>query len=107
MKRAQLRKNIRQIVDQVVALTRPRRVILFGSAARGVADDDSDLDFLVIVPADQHTEDLTDRLNIEIRNRPMPCDFMVVTESNLEKNRDNPGLIYGEILNKGREVYAV
>ena len=107
MKRAQLRRNVRQVVDQVVALAQPRRVILFGSAASGRVEEDSDLDFLVVVTENERPEELTDRLNMEIRNRPMPCDFMVVTESVLEKNRDNPGLIYAEILTQGREVYAV
>ena len=107
MKRAQLRRNIRQIVDQVVALVQPRRVILFGSAASGRVGEDSDLDFLVVVPENARPEELTDRLNMGIRNRLMPCDFMVVTESVLDKNRDNPGLVYGEILTQGREVYAV
>lgn len=107
MKRAQLRRNIRQIVDQVVALVQPRRVILFGSAASGRVGEDSDLDFLVVVPENTRPEELTDRLNMGIRNRPMPCDFVVVTESILDKNRDNPGLVYGEILTQGREVYAV
>lgn len=103
---AQLQRNIRQIVDQIVTLTHPRRVILFGSAASGRIREDSDLDFLVVVPSHAQTEALTDRLNMDIRNRPMPCDFMVVTEPVLNKNRNNPGLVYGEILSEGREVYA-
>ena len=107
MNRMQLRKNIRQVVDQIVALAHPRRIILFGSAATGRVEEDSDLDFLVVVPESEHQEDLTDRLNMEVHNRPMPCDFMVVTQGVLDRNRDNPGLIYGEILTKGREVYAI
>ena len=107
MDRAHLRRNIRQVVDQVVALAHPRRVILFGSAASGRVEDDSDLDFLVVVSENDRPEELTDRLNMGIRHRPMPCDFMVVTESVLDRQRDNPGLAYGEILAQGREVYAV
>jgi hypothetical protein len=44
---------------------------------------------------------------MEVRSRPMPCDFMVVTETTLRRNRDNPGLIYGEILARGKEVYGL
>ena len=107
MNRARLRRNIRQVVDQVVELANPRRVILFGSAASGNVEEDSDLDFLVVVSENDRPDELTDRLNMGIRHRPMPCDFMVVTESVLDRQRDNPGLIYGEILTQGREVYAV
>jgi hypothetical protein len=48
-----------------------------------------------------------DRLNMGVRNRSMPCDFMVVTESVLQRKRNHPGLIYREILTHGKEVYAV
>ena len=106
MNSAQLRNSIRQVVDQVVALTHPTRIVLFGSAAAGNVNDDSDLDFLVVVPEDQRPEELTDRLNLNVRNRPMPCDFMVVTQSVLDRLGGQPGLIYGEILSHGKEVYA-
>ena len=107
MTQLQLRKNVRQVVDQIVTLAHPRRVILFGSAAAGRVEEDSDLDFLVVVPENERPQELTDRLNMDVRNRPMPCDFMVVTQSVLDRNRDNPGLIYGEILTHGRDVYVV
>jgi len=106
MTKAQLRKNVRQVVSQVVALVHPVRVILFGSAATEHIDEDSDLDFLVVVSEGEHSQELTDRLNLEVRNRPMPCDFVVIEQSVLDKNRENLGLIYGEILSHGREVYA-
>ena len=107
MTRAQLQKNVRQVVDQIVELAQPRRIILFGSAATGRVEEDSDLDFLIVIPEDKRPQDLTDRLNMQVRNRPMPCDFMVVTQAVLDRNSDNPGLVYGEILTRGREVYAV
>ncbi|MBM4143652.1 MAG: nucleotidyltransferase domain-containing protein [Lentisphaerae bacterium] len=107
MNRTRLQRNIRQVVDQVVALAHPRRVILFGSAASGQTEEGSDLDFLVVVRGNARLEELTDRLNMGIRDRPMPCDFMVVTEAMLDRQRDNPGLVYGEILAQGKEVYAI
>jgi len=107
MKAAQLTESIRQVVGQVVMLVHPLRIILFGSAAEGRFGDDSDLDFLVVVPEDEHPEDATDKLNLRVQDRPLPCDFVVVTESTLDRNKDNPGLIYGQILARGREVYAV
>ena len=38
-----------QLLDQIVAHFHPQRVILFGSAARGEAGPDSDLDLVVVV----------------------------------------------------------
>lgn len=89
-----------------MALAHPKQIILFGSAVSGRMRSDSDLDFLVVVSEGDQPEMLTDRLNLGIRNRPMPCDFMVVRQSTLERHRDNPGLIYSAILDEGKEVYA-
>ncbi len=49
---------IREITRRLVEHYRPERVYLFGSAARGDAGADSDLDFLVVVPDDAPKEKL-------------------------------------------------
>jgi hypothetical protein len=48
-----------ELLDAVVAYFQPRRVILFGSAARGKAGPDSDIDLLVILDDDAPPEKLT------------------------------------------------
>src|SRR5258707_12671438 len=48
-----------ELLDPVVAYFRPRRVILFGSVARGEAGPDSDIDLLVVVDDDTPPEKLT------------------------------------------------
>lgn len=101
-----IQRSIKQVVAQVVALAQPRRIILFGSAVGGRTTPDSDLDFLVVVPDGCDTGAIVDKLNIGVRTRPMPCDFLVVTSSVLHKHRTTPGLIYADILSHGREVYA-
>ena len=49
------------LLDRVVAYFRPRRVILFGSTARGEAGPDSDIDLLVVVDDDTPDEQVTIR----------------------------------------------
>lgn len=44
----QLQREIDSIVEQLVANYQPEKVILFGSAARGDATDESDVDLLVV-----------------------------------------------------------
>jgi predicted nucleotidyltransferase len=105
MKR-QARKSIREVVEQVVELAHPLRIILFGSVAEGNAGPDSDLDFLVVVSEKEETNAIADRLNMGVRRRSMPCDFLVVKQSTLGRHLRNPGLLYGEILERGIEVYA-
>lgn len=48
-----------ELLDPVVAFFRPRRVILFGSAARGEAGPDSDIDLLVVLDDDAPAEMVT------------------------------------------------
>ncbi len=43
-----LRGEINSIVKQLVAYYHPQKIILFGSAARGDAQPDSDLDFFIV-----------------------------------------------------------
>ena len=106
MKRSELQRNVRQVVAQVVTLAQPLRVILFGSAVSGKMGPDSDLDFLVVIPEDCRPDQVTDLLNTAVRPRIMPCDFIVVTPSVLKEYGSTPGLVYREILEKGKEVYA-
>ena len=56
-----------ELLDPVVAYFRPRRVILFGSAARGEAGPDSDIDLLVVLDDDAPKEKLTYRAGMEAR----------------------------------------
>ena len=48
-----------ELLDPVVAYFNPRRVILFGSYARGQAGPDSDIDLLVVVDDDTPPDRLT------------------------------------------------
>ena len=69
------------LLDPVVAFFQPRRVILFGSVARGDAGPDSDIDLLVIVDDDTPAEKVTVRAGRESR-RPYraPADVIPVRE---------------------------
>jgi predicted nucleotidyltransferase len=70
-----------ELLDPVVAFFQPRRVILFGSVARGDAGPDSDIDLLVVVDDDTPAEKITIRAGRESR-RPYrePADVIPVRE---------------------------
>ena len=87
-------------------IAHPLRIILFGSAARGQAGPDSDIDLLVVMPDGTHRRHTAQRLYGMIRNVGVPFDLLVATPSDLEKHRQNIGLIYSSILREGIEVYA-
>lgn len=49
-------EEIEEITRRLVEFYRPVKIYLFGSAARGDAGPDSDLDFCVVVPDDTPVE---------------------------------------------------
>lgn len=82
----------------------PARVILFGSSARGDADANSDLDFLVI----ERTVD--DRIAEAVRLRRalgdigVPVDIIVLDEALAARRASVPGTMVHHALRDGRIV---
>ena len=84
----------RELLDPVVADFNPRRVILFGSQARGEAGPDSDIDLLVIVDDDTPPEKLTFRAGYEARRSyRQEADVFPCCESTFAKKRAIAGTL--------------
>lgn len=98
---------IDRLVQQIVDLAHPLRIILFGSCARGGMARNSDIDMLVVMPDGTHGRHMAQRLYREIHDIGIPFDVLVATPADLEKHKDNIGLIYHSVLREGKEVYAV
>ena len=94
------------IVQRIMDVFHPLRIILFGSAARGEAGQDSDIDLLVVMPDGTPRLATAEKLHMRMFGIPAAIDFLVATPSDLERNRDNIGLVYRTILQEGRELYA-
>ena len=86
---------------------RARRVVLFGSAARGDARENSDLDFLVIIPAGRHRRRAWRRADRAVhRGLDGPSmDIVVAREATIREHRDNPFMVYKPALDEGVEVW--
>jgi len=82
------------LLDSVVAYFRPRRVILFGSHARGQAGPDSDIDLLVVVDDDTPPEKLTLKAGAEARAAyHEPADVIPVREETFRRKSRIPGTL--------------
>jgi predicted nucleotidyltransferase len=97
---------IEELVHRIVEVVHPQRIILFGSAARGDMRPDSDIDVLVVMPEGVHRRRTAQELHERLFGFPLPVDILVATTVDLEKHKDNLGLIYHRILREGREIYA-
>ena|SRR5436309_473620 len=96
-----------QLVTRIVETVQPLRIILFGSAARGTMRPDSDLDVLVVVAEGSNPLHTAQAIYRRLPGLGVPVDILVVTESDLERHRDNIGLIYRMILRQGSDLYNV
>ena len=97
---------IQYLVKRIVEEVHPLRIMVFGSAARDEMGPDSDIDFLVVMPDGTHRRHTAQFLYRSIRGAGVPFDILVTTPSDLEKHKDNIGLIYRTGLMEGKEVYA-
>jgi len=98
--------SVLNLVEQIVSLIRPIQIVLFGSLAREEGSPDSDIDLMVVVPDGSRRRAIAQQLYRDIRNVRTAFDLVVATPSDLEKHRDNIGLIYRNILKEGKELYA-
>ena len=93
---------VRIIVDTV----HPLKVILFGSAARDDMGENSDLDFLIVMPDGTHRRKAAQAIYRRIIGISLPVDIVVATQEDLAEYGDSPGLVFRQAIHEGRTVYA-
>ena len=96
-----------KLVANVVSIANPLRIILFGSAAREESGEHSDIDLLIVMPEGTHRRQTAQKLYREIKGLAVPFDIVVATTQDLEKHRDNDGLIYKNALKEGILLYRL
>ena len=93
------------LLRQVVATYAPRRVILFGSRARGDARPDSDLDLLVVLDDDAPEEALGWERRAEARRGHHDVDIIPWREGDLRRREHLRGSLAATIRREGVTVY--
>ena len=95
-----------QIVDRVLSVTRPDRIILFGSAATGGMSPDSDIDLFVILQSDLPSASRSAELSLACRPPGLAVDFIVKTPDEVQHRLQIGDPFVQRILEQGRVVYA-
>ncbi len=100
-------EQIGEIVETIASNHNPEKIILFGSYAYGIPDEDSDLDLLVVVKNSKQPRYKRAR---EIRKHlwgiaEVPKDILVYTQEEIDEWKEVEEALITNIVKKGKILY--
>ena len=104
-----LDKMVQEMAEIIVHAASPRRVVLFGSHARGAAGPESDVDLLVIEdkpfgPGRSRRREMA-RLSRLLARFPVPQDILVYTAEEAEQRANTRNHVVARALRDGKVLY--
>ena len=99
-------KEIQNITQQIIEKYKPEKIILFGSAARGEPNLDSDVDFLIIKKETPlYGADRIRELS-RIIERNIPIDLLIYRPEEFQKRLQMGDPFLKSILKEGKVLYG-
>ncbi len=96
---------LEKIIQRIVETASPEKIILFGSAARGDINPNSDIDLLV-VKSNVHRRKLAQKIYRNLFGVDQAVDVIVATPEDIERYRDSFALVIEPALREGKVIYA-
>ena len=99
---------LRIATERLVAQFQPRRIILFGSQARGTADGRSDVDLLVVGSLDTRLGSrraLMVAMDRALRGLDLATDIIILTPEEFDRDRHIPGTVARPAWREGIVLY--
>lgn len=97
---------IGEITKRIVDRFHPKRVVLFGSYARGDARPDSDLDLMIEMETDLPPASRIRAIDALFMDRTWPMDLVVFTPQEVRANRNMRGTLLYSIEREGKVLYG-
>ncbi|MDQ6695358.1 MAG: nucleotidyltransferase domain-containing protein [Chloroflexota bacterium] len=94
-----------EIVRRIVSVSRPAKIILFGSRARGEARPDSDIDLLVITESEEPRYRRAAPLYGALSDIPIPMDVLVYRPQEVEEWSDVRQAFVTTAIREGKVLY--
>jgi len=98
-------QTLSEVTKRLVNGFHPCKIILFGSQARGTADEHSDVDILVIRPFTGDRFALMLDMYDVLRGMKLAKDIIVLTPEEFERDRQIPGTIARPAWKEGKILY--
>ena len=98
-------ETLLEVRERLVDGFHPEKILLFGSQARGTADDRSDVDILVVCSFKGKRRHLMLEMDRALRGLRLARDIMVLTPEEFERDRHIPGTIARPAWREGKVLY--
>lgn len=98
-------ETIQEATRRIVEYMQPEKVVLFGSYANGIPNEDSDLDILVITKTNLPHGKRTGTIRMKLIDFKIPLDIMVRTPDEIEYWIETPMAFTTQILKEGKVLY--
>ena len=96
---------LQEVTRTIVERFHPRRIVLFGSHARGEAGPDSDLDLFVEMESSQPPPERAIAISAVFGLRPWPLDLVVYTPQEVARLKGRSGTLLSVIEKEGKVLY--
>jgi predicted nucleotidyltransferase len=96
---------VQKIKERLVGTFHPKRIILFGSQARGTADDRSDVDILVVCNFEGKRRRLMLEMDRALGDLEYAVDILVSTPEEFRRDRLIPGTVSRYADKEGKVLY--
>jgi predicted nucleotidyltransferase len=96
---------LQEIVARIAQAMRPRKIVLFGSRARGETRPESDIDLLVIADSTEPRHRRSAPLYGLLSDILAPMDILVYTPAEVDDWREVPQAFVTTALREGKVLY--
>jgi uncharacterized protein len=96
---------LQEIIDRIVEVAHPEKIIMFGSSARKEMNHNSDVDILVIKNGDFDYYGLLGEIYMNLFGVGIGVDVILATAEQVEKYKNINYLIIAPAIREGKEVY--
>lgn len=97
--------DLNEVSERIRRIAHPRKIILFGSRARGKNRINSDWDFLVIADSDLPRHKRSSPLYGALSDIPVGMDILVYTPDEVEEWRNVPQALVTTAIREGKVLY--